>query len=118
MNQLDPKKPVSLEDLLHLKRAERPPEAFWLQFESELRAKQLAAIVDRGPWWSSWRNISRLLARQSLPIGATAALALGLLSFHGYRAHSASTVIVAPRSSVPGTGTISSAGHPAARALA
>jgi hypothetical protein len=95
MNQLDPKQPVSLEDLLHLKRAEQPPETFWLQFESELRAKQLAAIVDR-PSWYSWRNISRLLARQSLPIGATAALALGLLSFQGYRARSASSVLVAP----------------------
>jgi hypothetical protein len=96
MNQLDPKKPVSLEDLLHLKRAEQPPETFWLQFESELRAKQLAAIVERGPWWSSWRNILSLLARQSLPIGATAALALGLLSFHGYRAHPESSVAAVP----------------------
>jgi len=101
MNQLDPKQPVSLEDLLHLKRAERPPESFWLEFESELRAKQLAAIVERGPWWSSWGQISRLLARQSLPIGATAVLALGLLSYHGYRTHSTSAVVTVPVASVP-----------------
>ena len=100
MIQLDPKKPVSLEDLLHLKRAEQPPEAFWLQFESELRAKQLAAIVDRSPWWSSWRQVSRLLARQSLPIGATAVLALGLLSYQGYRAHASTSVVVVPVASV------------------
>lgn len=101
MNQLDPKQPVSLEDLLHLKRAERPPESFWLEFESELRAKQLAAIVERRPWWSSWGAISRLLARQSLPIGAAAVLALGLLSYHGYRAHSAPAVVMVPVAPVP-----------------
>jgi len=84
----DPKKPVSLEDLLHLKRSERPPEQFWVQFESELRAKQLAAIVQHRPWWSSWERIFQGVTRQSLPIGATAVLAIGLLSFHEYRAHS------------------------------
>jgi len=101
MNQLDPKQPVSLEDLLHLKRAERPPEEFWLQFESELRAKQLAAIVDRRPWWSSWRQFSGLLARQSLPIGATAVLALGLMSYQGYRMHTISSVVAIPAAPVP-----------------
>jgi hypothetical protein len=89
----DPKTPVSLEDLLHLKRSERPPEQFWVQFESELRAKQLAAIVQRRPWWHSWEGISRVLTRQSLPIGATAALAVGLVSFREYRAHSSRGVM-------------------------
>ena len=41
----DHQKPVSLEDLLRLKRAERPAPEFWVQFERELRAKQLAALV-------------------------------------------------------------------------
>lgn len=41
----------SLEDLLRLKRAERPDADFWQDFERGLRAKQLAAIVEPKPWW-------------------------------------------------------------------
>src|SRR5579883_574710 len=81
----DPKKPVTIEDLLRLKRAERPPEAFWTQFESELRAKQLAAIGERRPWWSSWERVGQALARRSVPLGAAAALGVALVSFHEYR---------------------------------
>jgi hypothetical protein len=67
---------ITLEDLLRLKRAERPPTEFWTTFESELRAKQLAAIVVQRPFW---HNASRLFApfyRHSVSIGAVAALAL------------------------------------------
>ena len=35
---------VTIEDLLRLKRAERPPASFWSDFDREMRAKQLAAI--------------------------------------------------------------------------
>ena len=44
-------RPVSLEDLLRLKRAERPPAEFWQDFDRQLRAKQLAALVQSRPWW-------------------------------------------------------------------
>jgi hypothetical protein len=47
-----PSKP-SLDELLRVKRAERPPSEFWKRFEDELRAKQLAAIVAPRPWWQS-----------------------------------------------------------------
>jgi hypothetical protein len=72
----DTKHQVTVEDLLRLKRAERPPEEFWTTFESELRAKQLAAIVVRRPLWS---RASRLFAPfycHSVSMGAVAALAL------------------------------------------
>ena len=42
MNQ-ENKRPVTLEDLLRLKRAERPAAEFWVRFDRELRAKQEAA---------------------------------------------------------------------------
>jgi hypothetical protein len=41
----------TLEELLRVKRAERPPQEFWKRFEDELRAKQLAAIVAPRSWW-------------------------------------------------------------------
>ncbi len=69
---------VTLEDLLRVKRAERPPAEFWVEFERTLRAKQLAAIVEKRPWWQSWRSVWRL----GLPTGAAAALAFGVASFY------------------------------------
>jgi len=70
------KTPVTIEDLLRLKKAERPGPEFWVRFESELRAKQLAAIVARRPWWHGMSRVFALVARNHLPIGAVAVLAL------------------------------------------
>ena len=78
MNPPAPRAKVTIEDLLRVKRAERPLPEFWDRFESELRAKQLAAIVGRRPWW-------RVSARLPLPLGAAAALALTFLAAHEYR---------------------------------
>jgi hypothetical protein len=69
-------KTVTLEDLLRIKRAERPPAEFWASFEKSLRAKQLAAIVEKRPWWYSWRPVFRW----SVPAGAVAAVAVTVLS--------------------------------------
>ena len=57
MNQ-ESKRPITLEDIIRLKRAERPPPQFWAQFDRELRAKQLAALMEKRPWWRSlaWRT--------------------------------------------------------------
>lgn len=86
MMKSDSKKPISLEDLLRLKRAERPPAEFWPQFERELRAKQLAAIVARRPWWSELpRHIFSSFSRYQLPLGATAVLALTFISLRQYQ---------------------------------
>ena len=49
-------RPVALEDLLRLKRAERPPEAFWADFDRGLREKQLAALLRSRPWWQRWAD--------------------------------------------------------------
>jgi len=81
MSQLPPDK-VTLEDLLRLKRAERPPAEFWSRFDRELQDKQLAALVGKKRWWHS---AARTLTRFSfLPLGATAALAFALIATHQY----------------------------------
>lgn len=73
---------VSLEDLLRLKRAERPAPEFWNNFERELRQKQLAALLEKRPWW---QEVPHLLVRRSyLPIGATAILAFSLVTIKYY----------------------------------
>jgi hypothetical protein len=78
-----PQRPkVTLEDLLRLKRAERPDAEFWGKFERELRQKQLTALLQKRPWW---QELPQLLARRSyLPLGATAVLAFTLVSIKYY----------------------------------
>ncbi len=79
------KSQVTVEDLLSLKRAERPDAEFWHQFEREMRVKQLAAIVEPRPWWAPFIRIGSRMARFQLPVGATAILALTFLTVREYR---------------------------------
>lgn len=75
--KLPHQRPVTVEDLLRLKRAERPPEAFWADFDRGLRAKQLAALLPRRPWWQRWAE-SRFWpawGRLALPLGAAGLIA-------------------------------------------
>lgn len=73
---------VTIEDLLRLKRAERPSAEFWSVFESELRQKQLSALLEKRPWW---QELPELFARRAyLPVGATAILAFTLISVRYY----------------------------------
>lgn len=82
---------VTVEDLLRLKKAERPDSEFWHQFEREMRVKQLAAIVEPRPWWAPFIRIGSRLARYQLPVGATAILALTFLTVQEYQFTSTET---------------------------
>jgi hypothetical protein len=78
MRQPEHRPQITIEDLLRLKRAERPSPEFWSRFEKELHQKQLAALVQRRSWW---QNLPQLLSRRAyLPVGATAVLAFTLIS--------------------------------------
>jgi hypothetical protein len=77
---------VTVEDLLRLKRAERPPAEFWVGFEEQLREKQLAALVERRPWWHGVATLSARLGWMRVPVGATAILAVTLVSIRHYSA--------------------------------
>lgn len=75
MSNSNPRTPLTLEDLLRLKKAERPSSEFWTRFERDLRQKQLAALLERRPWWQTLPlRFSR--SRVLLPLGATAIIAL------------------------------------------
>lgn len=91
-----PQSKVSVEDLLRLKRAERPASAFWTEFDDQLRRKQLAAIVDKRPWW---RRVSvSNLAKLTLPVGATAVLTIALINVRERSQYAADLASVAPTS--------------------
>ena len=82
MSDLDHQSRITLEDLLRLKKVERPSADFWVTFERELRQKQLSALVEKR---ASWRDIPRFFGRRAyLPIGATAILAFTLVSMKFY----------------------------------
>lgn len=76
-----PSRKVSLEQLIQLKRTERPERAFWDDFDREFHRRQLAALVTVEPWH---RRVGRVLAgitRRLAPAGAGAtAIAVALLA--------------------------------------
>ncbi len=82
--QSNPPSKVTLEDLLRLKRAERPAPEFWAEFERELRQKQLAALVARKSWWVGLSAAYGRFGRLRLPLGAAAVVALSFVSLHYY----------------------------------
>ncbi len=82
MPNSEDRRKVSIEDLLHLKRAERPAPEFWANFERELRQKQLSALMQKRPWW---QEMPQFFARRAyLPLGATAVLAFTLVTVKYY----------------------------------
>ena len=78
------KRPVTVEDLLGLKRAERPSSDFWSEFDRRLRDKQLSALVAPRPWWrsSGWLECWHVLRRFQFPLGTSAVLALTFVAWH------------------------------------
>ena len=86
MSSAPERRPVTIEDLLRLKRAERPTAEFWPEWDRQLRTKQLAAILDKRPWWrDALPRLGLALGRYHLPLGATAILALTILTVREYR---------------------------------
>lgn len=78
------KRPITIEDLLRVKRAERPPAEFWNDFDRALRAKQLAALVEKRPWWQSLPRAFAGFRRYQIPLGASAVVALTFFSVRHY----------------------------------
>jgi hypothetical protein len=66
-------KEVKVEDLLRLKRAERPDDAFWDTFDRELHQRMLQTLVKKDPWYVQLlRGVSSRIA-QTATVGAAAA---------------------------------------------
>lgn len=70
--------PITVEDLLRLKRCEQPDEAFWATFEERLHKKTLQTLVKRETWPARLRRRISAVAHPALAMPAAAALALGL----------------------------------------
>jgi hypothetical protein len=78
----NPPPKVTLEDLLRLKRHERPRPEFWSRFDQELRSRALRAFVHSAPSPVSWAHGWLARVVPWFTAGAAAALVLGLM-VHG-----------------------------------
>ena len=67
---------ITLEEVLRLKRREKPSAEFWEQFDRELRRKTLRALVDEKLWHQ--RYLTPVFGRMAiaLPLAAATVLAL------------------------------------------
>jgi len=109
MSSAPQRRPVTIEDLVRLKRAERPPAEFWTEWDRQLRTKQLAAILDKRPWWrDALPRLGLALGRYHLPLGATAILALTIVTVREYRS-------VNTELSVPAAAPVARVGAPSAK---
>ena len=84
MPEKNEKPKISLEDLLALKRAERPPAEFWDSFQREFHVRQRAAAIEPKRWWFVLPRVFAGMARYQMPMGAAAVLAVTFLSFREY----------------------------------
>lgn len=69
---------INLEDLLRLKRSERPSDQFWNEFDQELHQRMLQTLVKKDPWYLQlMRGFSgRILQNTAL---AAAAVVIGVV---------------------------------------
>ncbi len=98
---------VTIEDLLRLKKSERPSPDFWSNFERELRQKQLSALVEKRAWW---HDLPQFFPRRVyLPISAAAIFTFTLISVSHYNAiqleRSQSAMAIAPVTPFSNTST-------------
>jgi hypothetical protein len=105
-----PNSKPTLEELLRVKRAERPPAEFWKRFEDELRAKQLAAIVAPRRWW---QPLTALVPgrRAAALAGVGAAVAVALSAYVRFPA--VQPTVVSPEAITPAL-TLAHSGVPSA----
>lgn len=66
-------KKVTVEDLLRLKRSERPDNAFWGDFDRELHQRMLQTLVRKDPWYvHAMRGLTGKMAQAGLMAAAAA----------------------------------------------
>lgn len=71
---------ISLEDLLRFKRAERPDQAFWEQFDQQLHQRMLQTLVRKDPWYVQLMHaLSGTIAQSTAVAGLAAVLAVVVL---------------------------------------
>ena len=82
---LDPQE--RLDQVIRLKRCERPDAAFWTKFEQGIRSKQLSSLVIYQPWYVRAGKTALLVSRKAAPATAAAgvfAIAVAAVTQSGF----------------------------------
>ncbi len=99
MKQVPERKPITVEDLLRVKRAERPDAEFWATWQRETRSKLKITMGEKRPWWrSSLPRVWIAVARWHVPVGATALAVLAFFSVREYQPSLPGVALAAPQS--------------------
>lgn len=70
----DPQADIHLNELLRVKRAERPSDEFWSEFDRDLHQRMLQSLVKKDPWYVHLlRGLTGQMA-QSVGVAAAAVL--------------------------------------------
>ncbi|TVP80550.1 MAG: hypothetical protein EA353_03615 [Puniceicoccaceae bacterium] len=101
---------VSVEDLLRIKRAERPDTAFWNTFDRELHQRMLQTLVKKDPWYVQvMRGLTGRIGQAAAAAGVAVLIAMLVLrpamlesdqSGSVYLAEDASTIVETLQSQV------------------
>jgi hypothetical protein len=69
----------NLEDLLKVKKAEQPDDAFWEKFDRDLQEKTLQTFIEQEPWYQYWAgSVSRYARSASMATGLVFLMGIAL----------------------------------------
>jgi hypothetical protein len=94
---------INLEDLLRLKRSERPSDQFWNEFDRELHQSMLQTLVKKDPWYLQvMRGISGRILQSTAVAAAAVVIAMVVVrpAFQPVVAPSSQVAIAHPASVV------------------
>ena len=82
---MDINKQPKLEDLLKVKKAEQPNDAFWEKFDRELEKKTLQTFLRQDPWYRNWANwFIRHTSSASMAYGLICLMGIALYLNNGF----------------------------------
>lgn len=85
MNKVNRDKPVVIEDLLRIKRAERPAEEFWQEWDKRFKERRREAMLEPRSWLrEATSRFGLAVARWYLPVGAAAVVTMTVLAVREY----------------------------------
>jgi len=81
----EPRKPVSVDDLIRVKRGEHPDRGFWADWQDGMSQRLTQAKrAPRSPWRDALPRFWISVAKWQLPVGASALFILGFVVVHEY----------------------------------
>lgn len=85
MNQPNRQKPISVEELLRIKRSEKPTDEFWKDWQARYTARRREVMLVEKSWWKDvFPRMGIAVARWYLPVGAAAVVTMTFFAVREY----------------------------------